>query len=105
MNDEDEPTAPRIPLQTATLNLAARQQREEDPSEISIKERNEDKAKARGLGRLFFGGTRYWYDKKTDILYELASDTEAIGKKVGKFLRMGKTGKIVSDEEYAAAKK
>jgi hypothetical protein len=99
MNGEEDPTPPRVPLQSATLNLAARQQAAADP-EVTDKEENEAAAKARGLVNLVFKGTRYWFNKETDTVYEKDKTTSAVGKKVGKLLRTGNTAKLVSEEEY-----
>jgi hypothetical protein len=156
---EDPSPLQRVPLQTATLNLAARQvsrlqrvtfgrpywrdretddlyerdatteavgkrvgkllitggkaekvtdeeyaaRKEKDPETISQKKTNEEKAEERGLSRFVLNKTRYWLKKETNDVFELGEE-EAIGKKIGKFLRKGAKARIVSDEEYEAEK-
>ena len=96
---------PEFEIQDFDLGAEIARQQSEDPRVLTEKEQNEEKAKARGLGGISFGGKRYWYDRKTDTIYERNSATSAVGNKLGRFLPEGSKGKIVSDSEYAEAKK
>ncbi len=98
MNGDDEPTAPRVPLQSAVLNHLAAQRRAaggEDPNEAEAKEEekkaNEAEAKSR-FGRntglvLLPGGKRYWVVKGSNDAYEAIGSTFKIGRYLGKFVK------------------